>query len=147
MVDINFEHNRTRVVHAPVGWAGFIAALVIGALVIAVLGTVFWVGYQGSDDGSYVDAALAWYRHFPQVGHSHWALRYPIVFALDLGFRIFGISELAVGLSMLAYLFALAAVSIWMLQRWFGLAESLIFVVVFCAMPGVIVISTYANED
>lgn len=137
----------TRGVRVSFTWNGFALGLVVAAALIAVLGSVFWVGYQGSDDGSYVDAALAWYLHFPRVGHSHWALRYPIVFALDAGFRIFGIRELAIGASMLAYLFALAAVSIWMLQRWFGVAESLIFVVVFCAMPGVIVISTYANAD
>ena len=97
----------------------FLAAL-ISAMMIGVLGTLFWVGYQGTDDGSYVDAALAWYRHFPQIGHSHWDLRYPIIFALDIGFAIFGVNEVAVGMTMLAYLFAVVVVSIWLLQRWFG---------------------------
>ncbi|HEY3911019.1 MAG TPA: hypothetical protein VGM07_14155 [Stellaceae bacterium] len=141
------EYATTRGARVSFTWNGFALALVVAAAVIAVLGTVFWVGYQGSDDGSYIDAALAWYRHFPQVGHTHWDVRYPIIFALDAGFWIFGVRELAVGMAMLAYLFALVAVSIWMLQRWFGVSESLIFVVIFCAMPGVIVISTYANDD
>jgi 4-amino-4-deoxy-L-arabinose transferase-like glycosyltransferase len=125
----------------------FVLALLFAAAVIAFLGTVFWVGYQGTDDGSYVDAALAWYRHFPQVGHSHWDLRYPIIFAVDAGFLLFGVNEFAVGVSMLAYLFAVVAVSVWVLQRWFGFVESLVFVAVFCAMPGVLVLSTIANAE
>ncbi len=122
-------------------------AAFVAAVVIAVLGATFWVGYQGTDDGSYVDAALAWYRHFPQVGHSHWDLRYPIVLALDAGFSIFGVNEMAVGVTMLSYLFAIVVVSIWVLQRWFGWAESLLFIAIFCAMPGIIVQSTIANAE
>jgi 4-amino-4-deoxy-L-arabinose transferase-like glycosyltransferase len=139
--------DQTRQTFDAFGRNQFIISLLAAAAVIAVLGTVFWVGYQGTDDGSYVDGALAWYRHFPQVGHSHWDLRYPIIFALDLGFWIFGIGELAIGASMLVYLFAVVAVSIWMLQRWFGFRESLLFIAIFCAMPGVIVISTFANAE
>lgn len=119
----------------------------IAALVIAVLGSIFWVGYQGADDSAYIDGALDWYRHFPFVGGSHWDLRYPVILAIDAGFWLFGIREFSVGVVMLAYLFGLVAISIWMLQRWFGLAESLVFIVLFCAMPGIIVVATYANAD
>lgn len=126
---------------------GLIIGLIFAAAVIILLATVFWVGYQGSDDGSYIDGALAWYYNFPHIGHSHWDLRYPVLFAIDAGFLIFGINEFAVGVSMLMYLFGLVAVSVWLLQRWFSVVESLIFIVIFCAMPGVTVAATFANAD
>jgi len=147
MEDAMVEHRPIRGPYPLSRRIAFIVAVLVASGVILTLGTVFWDGYHGTDDGSYVDGALAWYRHFPYVGNSHWDLRYPVVLALDAGFWILGIRELAIGASMLAYLLGLVTVSIWLLQRWFGLVEALIFTVIFCALPGIIVVSTYANAD
>lgn len=127
------------------GW--MLAALALAAAMIAGLGALVWVGYQGSDDGTYAEAGLAWATGVPQVGQSHWALRYPVVLPLALGFRVFGATETAIGVPMLLYLFGVVAVSAWVLQRWFGRIESGIFILLFCTMPGTIVLSTYANAD
>ena len=129
--------------------SAFAIALLIAAAIVAILGSLRWVGYQGTDDGQYVDAALAWYHRVPQIDRSTWTwgLRYPVIFAIDTAFWLFGVNVFAVGAAMLAYLFALVAVSIWMLQRWFGFVESVIFAIIFCGMPGVIVLATIANDD
>lgn len=125
----------------------FFMVIALAAVTIAFLGAAFWVGYQGTDDGSYIDAALTWRDHFPLVGRSHWELRYPVIVVLDTAFWMFGVNVAAVGASMLACLFAVVALSIWILQRWFGAWESVIFVAIFCTLPGALVLSTVANAD
>lgn len=49
-------------------------------------------GFEGglADDQRYVDVALQWLRDGPSAGTTHWALRLPLIGAIDLAFRISG---------------------------------------------------------
>jgi hypothetical protein len=49
-------------------------------------------GFAGgpSDDQQYLDIALGWYAHGPQIGTSHWALRHPLILSITGISHLFG---------------------------------------------------------
>ncbi|MBW8842818.1 MAG: glycosyltransferase family 39 protein, partial [Sphingomonadales bacterium] len=49
-------------------------------------------GFAGgpSDDQQYLDIALSWYAHGPQIGTSHWALRHPLILSITGIFHLLG---------------------------------------------------------
>lgn len=49
-------------------------------------------GFMGgpSDDQRYLDIALDWWRNGPSAGSTHWALRAPLIAAIDLSFHVAG---------------------------------------------------------
>lgn len=63
------------------------------AILLAQLSLFFHpAGFAGgpSDDQQYLDIALGWYAHGPQVGTSHWALRHPLILSIAAIFHLFG---------------------------------------------------------
>ena len=65
----------------------------LAALIITQLSLfVHPVGFMGgpSDDQRYLDIALAWWRNGPSAGSTHWALRVPLIAAIDFAFHAAG---------------------------------------------------------
>src|SRR5262249_3286059 len=80
------------------------------ALLVALVGFTSWLGYVGflgSDDGSYSEAAIGWLDHFPYVGINHWALRHAVVLPVALSFWLGGINEVSMMLPTKIYLLLL----------------------------------------
>jgi len=63
------------------------------SIVLAEMSLFFHpAGFAGgpSDDQQYLDIALGWYAHGPQIGTSHWALRHPLILSITGAFHLFG---------------------------------------------------------
>ena len=63
------------------------------SIILAELSLFFHpAGFAGgpSDDQQYLNIALGWYAHGPQIGTSHWALRHPLILAITGIFQLFG---------------------------------------------------------
>jgi len=140
MGQVGVEAGRRQVTLA------WVPALV-SVLLTFGLGALFWVGYTGTDDGSYVDAALGWLHHFPYVGDSHWAVRYPVVLTAAAGMALLGERTLAAGLPFLLALLATALITVRLMGRRLGAAEAGAFACLFLTMPGSIVLATIASAD
>lgn len=119
----------------------------LGIVLASALAAVFWVGYQGSDDGSYIDAAQGWLRDFPHIGHSHWSVRYPIVLPIAAGLAIFGQTTFAVALPFTLALIATVLLTVWPMARRLGQADATAFTLLFLTMPGSLVLATFASDD
>jgi len=69
-------------------------ALFIAFSVVLAQLSLFYhpAGFAGgpSDDQQYLDIALGWYAHGPQIGTSHWALRHPLILSISAIFHLFG---------------------------------------------------------
>lgn len=70
------------------------AALFVALSVVVAQLSLFVhpAGFAGgpSDDQQYLDIALGWYAHGPQIGTSHWALRHPLILSIAGIFHLFG---------------------------------------------------------
>lgn len=138
------RHSRWLVVYRrdPV-WIPFLVAIFL----ILTLSTVFWVGYQGSDDGSYIDAAQGWLRDFPHLGHSHWSLRYPIVLPIAASLALLGQTVVAVALPFMLALTGTVLITVWAMVRRLGQPEAMVFVLLFLTLPGALVLATFVSDD
>ena len=86
----NVESLRVRHVQADRSYAALFIAF---SVVLAQLSLfVHPAGLAGgpSDDQQYLDIALGWYAHGPQIGTSHWALRHPLILSITGIFHLFG---------------------------------------------------------
>jgi len=86
----NVESLRVRHVQADRSYAALFIAF---SVVLAQLSLfVHPAGFAGgpSDDQQYLDIALGWYAHGPQIGTSHWALRHPLILSITGIFHLFG---------------------------------------------------------
>jgi 4-amino-4-deoxy-L-arabinose transferase-like glycosyltransferase len=129
--------------HIGLAWIPMLVSVVLAL----GLGALFWVGYTGTDDGTYVDAALGWLRHAPYVGDSHWAVRYPVVLTAAAGMALLGERTLAVGLPFLLALLGTALITVRLMARRLGVAEASAFACLFLTMPGSLVLATLASAD
>jgi 4-amino-4-deoxy-L-arabinose transferase-like glycosyltransferase len=105
------------------------------------------VGFQASDDASYLHAALGWLERFPYVGDSHWTLRHTITVPTAVALSLFGLNEFAVSLSNIAYFCAFAGVNAWFVARYLGPACSAVATLLIVTSPGFVVLATYLNPD
>lgn len=119
----------------------------LGAALAVALAAVLWVGYQGSDDGSYIDAAQGWLHDFPHIGHSHWSVRYPIVLPIAASLALLGQTTFAVALPFMLALIATVLVTVWPMTRRLGQADAVAFTLLFLTMPGSLVLATFASDD
>jgi 4-amino-4-deoxy-L-arabinose transferase-like glycosyltransferase len=119
----------------------------VSVLLVAALGALYWVGYQGADDGSYVDAAVAWLRDGPAVGDSHWSVRYPIILTVAGSMALLGERTLALGLPFLLALLGTALITVRLMTRRLGTREATLFALLFLTMPGSIVLASFASDD
>ncbi|HEX7850516.1 MAG TPA: glycosyltransferase family 39 protein [Sphingomonas sp.] len=78
---------------APPLYRSHAAQFIALAIILAELSLFFHpAGFAGgpSDDQRYLDIALGWYAHGPQIGTSHWALRHPLILSVTGIFELFG---------------------------------------------------------
>lgn len=121
-----------------------VAALVAIALIST---TAFHVGFQASDDASYLSGALGWLEHFPYVGDSHWTLRHTIVIPAALAIKFFGLNERAVSLTNVLYFIGFVAVNAWYLSRYLGVVAAVVSTALVIVLPGFVVVATYLNPE
>lgn len=135
----------------PLGPAGNRSAEALWLVTLAVLAVAVlwwrWVGFQGHDDATYAAAALEWVGGEPPVGHTHWALRYPLVLPIAGVIRLTGISVAAMAsVNVSAYL-AFLVFSYLAARHWFGWQAGVAVSVIGIVLPEFPVQATYANPD
>jgi len=106
-----------------------------------------WVGYQGHDDAFYAWAAMDWAEHFPALGHTHWALRYPLVLPTAALIRVFGFSVPVLAAVDLTAYAAFLAMGYAAARRWFGRPAAAALTGIGVLLPQFPVQATYANPD
>lgn len=133
-------HHLTR--------SGAIVPTVVALVAVALICTAtFHVGFQASDDASYLSGALGWLEHFPYVGDSHWTLRHTIVIPAALAIKFFGLNERAVSLIDVLYFIGFVAVNAWYLFRYLGAVAAVVSTALVIVLPGFVVVATYLNPD
>jgi hypothetical protein len=93
MHDLTSNIGSARRLSAPTLHRSQAAQFIALSIILAELSLFFHpAGFAGgpSDDQQYLDIALGWYAHGPQIGTSHWALRHPLILSIAGIFRIFG---------------------------------------------------------
>jgi len=124
----------------------FLLALMLAALAVALL-SWRWVGYQGHDDAFYAGAALEWAEHFPALGQTHWALRYPLVLPTAALIRLFGFSvPILAAVDLAAYAGFLVA-GYAAARHFFGWPTAAALTAIGVMLPQFPVQATYANPD
>ena len=121
--------------------------LVALALLGAAFVGYFWVGYLGSDDQAYADAALDWINRFPSLGETHWALRYIPVLPIALSMVVLGPSTLALALPNGLFFAAFLLAHYIFIRRSFGWRAAAIGVLALLILPAFLELATYANPD
>ena len=107
----------------------------------------FHVGFQASDDASYLAGALGWLERFPYVGNSHWTLRHTITLPTALFIRLFGLNETAVSLSNILYYVGFLGVNGWFMRKHVGGLAAALATALMIGLPGFTVVATYLNSD
>lgn len=135
------------------GWTGlphrWLNASAVPGLSVLAAAVLWWrwVGYQGHDDAYYAWAAMDWAEHAPALGHTHWALRYPLVLPTAALIRLFGFSVPALAAVDLAAYAAFLAVGYAAARRWFGGMAAVLLTAIGILVPQFPVQATYANPD
>ena len=117
------------------------------ALLTLLLLQAMRVGFQASDDASYLVGAFGWLEQFPYVGENHWTLRHTITVPTALAMSLLGLNEFAVSLSNIAYFCAFVTVNAWFVARHLGAACSAVATLLIVTSPGFVVLATYLNPD
>ena len=120
-----------------------------GALVLAVAGFLmaFYVGFQASDDASYLSGAIGWIESFPYVGDTHWTLRHTITLPTAAFIWAFGLNETAVSLTNILYFCAFLVANAWFVTRHLGWRVAWVATTLIAVLPGFTVVATYLNTD
>ena len=133
------NNHATAVLHA--------RNLCVLALLTAVFLAFGWVGYIASDDIAYASAGQGWLSEPGYVGENHWALRHPLVLAVAGSFATLGVTEVALVLPTVGYFLLVAALTYWVIARWFGSAEALLAGVLLVTTPLFAVGATVPSVD
>lgn len=112
-----------------------ILVLIPCALVALAFYSFAFVGYNGTDDRSYLLAAENWLASGVYIGDTHWALRHALVLPLALSLKLFGPSEFAFLLPSMLYFFALLGLFTWAVWTLFGPWQGAAFLVLFASTP------------
>ena len=123
-----------------------LTAVILGVLTLLLL-ACFHVGFQASDDASYLDGALGWIERFPYVGDTHWTLRHTITLPTALFVLLLGLNETAVSLSNILYFLAFLGVNAWFMREHLGAAAAGFATALLIVLPGFTVVATYLNSD
>lgn len=108
---------------------------VVTLLFFAIAACVGWIGFIGSDDALYGEAARHWLEHGPTLGTSHWSLRLPIVLPMVASFAAFGIGEFSLILPTLIYAFAVGILFVFIARAVLGWRKALFAVIPFITAP------------
>lgn len=125
--------------------SAFAALLLVAATLTLIV--IFHVGFQASDDASYLAGALGWLENFPYIGNSHWTLRHTITLPTALFIQLFGMNEAAVSLSNILYYLGFLLVNGWFMYRHLGGLSAAFATVLMIVLPGFTVVATYLNSD
>src|SRR5262245_21355252 len=125
--------------HRGTAWA---AAIGISAVVLGVIAATF-IGFQASDDASYLDGALGWTKHFPYVGSNHWTLRHTITLPAAASVSLLGLNEFAVAFPTIAYFICFLCVNGYFVTKFLGMRAALLITLLIATMPGFVVLATY----
>lgn len=106
-----------------------------------------WTGYTESDDQAYAEAAAGWIAHFPFLGTGHHALRHALVLPMALVFRLFGPSEVALELPMLAYLAGILLVTYRCTRAVAGDLAAVLALIVVGTIPALVLNASIATTD
>jgi hypothetical protein len=120
-------------------------ACLLADLVLRVRPTGYFGG--SSDDQRYLEAALRWIADGPHAGHTHWALRHPLVLSTVAAFRVFGVSMDTVQLVPRLYGDVLFGFSTAMMARHAGLRAGAIWLAVALLTPAFHQVSTSLGVD
>lgn len=132
----------------PAAGRGRAAVVFLGCVGLAALIMAWrYVGFQSSDDASYLEAALRWLERFPYVGTSHWSLRHPIALPVAAAVAVLGLREIAVSLPVMLYFLGTLAVNVFYASRFIGLLPAGAGSVLLVTFPGFVVLATYMNAD
>jgi 4-amino-4-deoxy-L-arabinose transferase-like glycosyltransferase len=107
----------------------------VACLCCALAVWVGWIGFLGSDDALYAEAARAWLEHGPTLGSSHWSLRLPIVLPVAASFSVFGIGEFSLILPTLIYALVVGILFVFIARAALGWRDSLFAVLPFVTAP------------
>lgn len=106
-----------------------------------------WIGFVGSDDHSYADAALDWLSRAPVVGNSHWALRNTLVLPIAAAFAVFGTKVFPLVLPVILYSCAALATVFYVIRKYFDVWSASLAVAVFATLPVFTVSASVAGPD
>lgn len=109
-----------------------VLALAVAAVLILAAG---WVGYVGSDDRTYIEAAEGWLRDGLFVPATHFAVRHTITLPVALSFALLGPGVWQAALPMAFYAAAIAALLYAGMRQGFGATAAFIAVALFVFLP------------
>ncbi len=112
----------------------------IAALAVLTAG-IFGAGVAPNDSMKYLNAALVWHHDGPQLGETHWSLRYPLVLAIVASFAAFGVSEFASLAPNYLYAAALVAVTFHFARKHLGDSAGLAASALVASSPYLLVTS------
>lgn len=96
-------------------------AIVFLLLVFAIMILFNPVTYAGgqSDDGRYIETAWAWIAGGPQLGQTHWALRWPVYIDAIAALKLWGPNRaLMMAIPLLGWLLTLLILSLGVHRKW-----------------------------
>lgn len=106
-----------------------------------------WIGYYGSDDMSYSAGAVGWADSFPYVGQNHWELRTPLVGAIAVAYKIFGISEWTLVLPNVAFFVATLGFTFYFMRRYASPRAAILATLLFLTTPLFVIDATRVAAD
>lgn len=130
------------------GWFEYLPVqlLVLVAVCVVSLWSA-WIGFVASDDEYYVMSALGWREHFPYVAEHFGTIRASVAIPMALVIAVLGESEWSLSLAAALTLFAVAAVTMYMLNGLLSRGAALITSVLLLTAPIYALKSTTPNAD
>jgi 4-amino-4-deoxy-L-arabinose transferase-like glycosyltransferase len=123
------------------------AVILLVLLTAAALLPAFFVGFQASDDASYLHGALGWLDRFPYIGDSHWTLRHTITLPTALSIMVIGLNDVATGFPNVVYFCLFLVLNTFAAARFLGRGTALTAGLLVVTLPGFLIVSTYLNPD
>ena len=105
-----------------------------------------WLGYLGSDDGTYAAGAYGWINEFPFVG-GHGTIRHTITLPIALSFLIFGENEFALVLPTILYGLGLVFICTKFISSTAPRILVIAGVLVLTTHPNFIIVSSVVSAD
>jgi 4-amino-4-deoxy-L-arabinose transferase-like glycosyltransferase len=131
--------ERRQTIIALSGLCAFIA------LIVAINPLGFFGGHW--DDGRYLDSAVRWATTGPELGSTHWALRWPVVLPAAGLVWLSGLTRAALMLPSLLTFATLILFNFWAARRAFGIAGATIAAAALITTPEIALWATRLNAD
>lgn len=125
----------------------YIKDLAIISLVAVVFLSINWIGFYGSDDWEYSEAALQWIANGLFLGDTHWALRHTHVLAIAASYAAFGPGEFQLLLPTVMYFFLTLFTVYYMVNKFISRNAAMVSCLVLTSTPVLIIITTMTRPD